>query len=60
MSMNWTRQSRIRIATPRLDERDEASCAPGVDTAFGYVSVDMTGSPFVLLFEGKTPGGTEM
>jgi hypothetical protein len=24
-SMNWTRQSRIRIATPRLDDRDVAS-----------------------------------
>jgi hypothetical protein len=35
MSMNWTRQSRIRIATPRRDDSDEASCAPGVDTALG-------------------------
>jgi len=34
-SMNWTRQSRIRIATPRLDERDGASFGRGVDTALG-------------------------
>src|SRR5262249_1674585 len=41
MSMNWTRQSRIRIATPRLDDRDAASCARGAP-ATGEVAEGMT------------------
>jgi hypothetical protein len=58
--MNWTRHSRIRIATPRLDDSDEASSTLLVDRALGYVSADMTAVSFRLcVFGGKTRGVAE-
>jgi hypothetical protein len=34
-SMNWTRLSRSRIATPRREDREDASGAPSRDTTLG-------------------------
>src|SRR5262245_7421381 len=56
MSMNWTRQSRIRIATPRRDESDEASCACRVDTELEYVSAVIAGVSFRLASQGEDTG----
>jgi hypothetical protein len=59
-SMNWTRQSRIRIATPRLDDREVAFGDRGVDTAFGYVSADMAGVSFIGVCGGDTPEAADV
>src|SRR5437867_673135 len=41
-SMNWTRLSRIRIATPRRDDSDEVSGAASSGAALGWRSVFMS------------------
>jgi len=45
--MNWTRDNRSRMATPRLDESDEASDARSTDSTLGLVSADIELAPFL-------------
>src|SRR6184192_2757704 len=55
MSMNWTRLSRSRIATPRLEESDAASDASVGGMARGYVSAVIGLTPLCFVDGGRRP-----